>query len=151
MKSLWEKYASEIGTQNGPLRYEEDASQCTHLNGFVPLDMESWWAERSISCMINDKSRRANDNANESNSKNLTTANSNPITTTNTITTQKSAISPILASLDSELSLIDSNNNERKLASINSLNKSISYKLATAKPITPAALHHYNNFQLCFS
>lgn len=52
---MWEKYSSEIGTQDGPLRHVDENSQYPHLNGFVAFDMEHWWAERSISCMMNEK------------------------------------------------------------------------------------------------
>ena len=54
--SVWEKYSNEIGKQDGPLRHiDEDCGKLAHLNGFVAFDMEHWWAERSISCMINKK------------------------------------------------------------------------------------------------
>lgn len=98
--------------------------------------MESWWAERSISSMINDK----------------------PLNINNTTDTTK--ISPILTSAlidnkpnDEFISLIDSNNNSvEKKFSFNAINKPISYKLtySTTKSIAPA-LHNLNNFQLCFS
>lgn len=54
-KIAWEQYASEIGTEKGPLRHVDENSQYPHLNGFVAFDMEHWWAERAISCMINEK------------------------------------------------------------------------------------------------
>ena len=58
---MWEKYSSEIGKQDGPLRHVDDNSQYPHLNGFVAFDMEHWWAERSISSMINEKSLSLSD------------------------------------------------------------------------------------------
>lgn len=50
---MWDKYSSEIGTQNGPLKHVDENEQYPHLDGFVAFDMEHWWAERSISSMIN--------------------------------------------------------------------------------------------------
>ena len=49
---MWDQYSSEIGTQDGPLRHVDENEQYPHLNGFVALDMEHWWAERSISAMM---------------------------------------------------------------------------------------------------
>ncbi len=54
---MWEKYANEIGKQDGPLMHVDENSQYEHLKGFVAFDMEQWWAERSISCMINDSKK----------------------------------------------------------------------------------------------
>ena len=54
VKSKWEKYESEIGTEKGPLRHVDQNEQYPHLNGFVAFDMEHWWTERAISCMINE-------------------------------------------------------------------------------------------------
>ena len=53
----WEDYAYKIGTEDGPLRYviDDSDSNLPHLNNFVAFDMEYWWAERSISSMINQK------------------------------------------------------------------------------------------------
>ncbi len=64
---MWEKYSSEIGTQNGPLRHVDESAQYPHLNGFVAFDIEHWWAERSISCMINEapSSNQPSSNKNE--------------------------------------------------------------------------------------
>lgn len=53
---MWEKYSEEIGTEDGPKCYVEENTDYPHLNGFVAFDMEHWWAERSISCMMNEKS-----------------------------------------------------------------------------------------------
>lgn len=62
VKSMWEKYVSEIGTEEGPRRHVDENSQNhPHLNGFVAFDMEHWWAERSISCMINEKQETQSD------------------------------------------------------------------------------------------
>ncbi len=59
---MWEKYSSEIGKKDGPLRHvDENCQEYPHLNGFVAFDMETWWAERSISCMINDNSKISNE------------------------------------------------------------------------------------------
>lgn len=60
---VWEKYCDEIGTDNGPIRHvdESNAQDHPHLNNFVAFDMEHWWAERSISCMINDSPQSAAD------------------------------------------------------------------------------------------
>jgi len=73
VKSMWEKYSDEIGTENGPLRHTyENTEVYPHLNGFVAFDMEHWWAERSISCMINDKNNNneiKQDNKNSFNNK----------------------------------------------------------------------------------
>lgn len=56
VKSMWEKYLSEIGTESGPQRHvDETPHNYPHLNGFVAFDMEHWWAERSISSMLNEK------------------------------------------------------------------------------------------------
>lgn len=72
VKSMWEKYVNELGKQDGPLMTEDDdESQYDHLKGFVAFDMEQWWAERSISSMINDKkTSELNSNANFINDKN---------------------------------------------------------------------------------
>jgi hypothetical protein len=52
---VWEKYFSEIGTEEGPRRHvDENPQNYSHLNGFVAFDIEHWWAERSISYMINE-------------------------------------------------------------------------------------------------
>lgn len=61
VKSLWEKYCDEIGTDNGPIKHvdENKAQDYPHLNNFVAFDMEHWWAERSISCMINESPQPA--------------------------------------------------------------------------------------------
>ena len=62
LNKAWEQYALQIGTQDGPLLYEIDEtdSNYPHLNGFVPFDMEYWWAERSISSMINENVHNTN-------------------------------------------------------------------------------------------
>jgi len=53
---VWEKYSSKIGTEQGPRRHVVENSQnYPHLHGFVAFDIEHWWAERSISVMINEK------------------------------------------------------------------------------------------------
>ena len=53
---VWEKYCDEIGTDNGPIKHVDESKlqDHPHLNNFVAFDMEHWWAERSISCMINE-------------------------------------------------------------------------------------------------
>lgn len=58
---VWEKYCDEIGTDNGPIRHvdESNAQDYPHLNNFVAFDMEHWWAERSISCMIKESPQPA--------------------------------------------------------------------------------------------
>lgn len=67
VKSMWEKYSDKIGTENGPLRHIDESSQdYPHLNNFVAFDMELWWAQRSISCMMNEKSQgKSTDSLNE--------------------------------------------------------------------------------------
>jgi hypothetical protein len=54
VQSTWEEYAYQIGTQDGPLRYEINENEQPHLEGFVAFDIEYWWAERSMSSMINE-------------------------------------------------------------------------------------------------
>lgn len=39
---------------------DENDAEFPHLNGFVPFDMEYWWAERSISSMINETLQKTN-------------------------------------------------------------------------------------------
>jgi hypothetical protein len=81
----WEKYQCEIDTQNGPQRYHADEnSACSHLNGFVPLDIEHWWTERVYSSIINDTNTEKlstkisnNNNRNKINTKQKTTTNLN--------------------------------------------------------------------------
>ena len=55
---MWEKYSDEIGTENGPLKHmDENPQDCPHLNNFVAFDIEDWWAQCSISCMINENTQ----------------------------------------------------------------------------------------------
>ncbi|CAF0896739.1 unnamed protein product [Brachionus calyciflorus] len=78
VKSVWDKYSDEIGTQNGPLRHVDENNQYPHLNGFVAFDMEHWWAERSISTMMNNKDEDKKQlSKNESNKNNNILFNDN--------------------------------------------------------------------------
>lgn len=84
---MWEKYANEIGKQDGPLMHVDEQAQYEHLKGFVAFDMEQWWAERSISSMINDDNKNLFDQTNEvrstTNKKNNIDLNNNFITVKN--------------------------------------------------------------------
>ncbi len=84
---MWEKYANEIGKQDGPLMHVDEQAQYEHLKGFVAFDMEQWWAERSISSMINDDNKNLFDQTNDvrstTNKKNNIDLNNNFITVKN--------------------------------------------------------------------
>jgi hypothetical protein len=84
---VWEKYANEIGKQDGPLMHVDEQAQYEHLKGFVAFDMEQWWAERSISSMINDDNKNLFDQTNDvrstTNKKNNIDLNNNFITVKN--------------------------------------------------------------------
>ena len=87
LNKAWEQYALQIGTEDGPLLYEIDEtdSNYPHLNGFVPFDMEYWWAERSISSMINENVHNTNvqhSNSNQNEYK-QNSVNVNTLVTTN--------------------------------------------------------------------
>lgn len=90
VKSMWEKYSEEIGTEDGPLCYFEENTDYPHLNGFVAFDMEHWWAERSISCMINEKSSlNSIEEVNETEQKSSTPTNLEINTVKNCLTNLK--------------------------------------------------------------
>jgi len=90
VKSMWEKYSEEIGTEDGPLCYLEENTDYPHLNGFVAFDMEHWWAERSISCMINEKSSlNSIEEVNEPEQKSSTPTNLEISTVKNSLTNLK--------------------------------------------------------------
>lgn len=71
VQSTWEEYSYQIGTQDGPLRYEINENEHPHLEGFVAFDLEYWWAERSMSSMINEKSNQISTNTADTNSYNI--------------------------------------------------------------------------------
>ena len=117
----------------------EGTSHCDHLNGFQPIDMESWWAERSISSMINEKSppSLSKINSNENISEPLSPIVLNPLVDNFKL---------------NEFCQIDNNNNNCSVDKVLLTKKKINYKLSysTNKSIA-ASLANFNNFQLCLS
>lgn len=76
---MWDKYSSEIGTQNGPLKHVDENEQYPHLDGFVAFDMEHWWAERSISSMIKQNSDQSKLNEIKETNKDILMTNTDPL------------------------------------------------------------------------
>ncbi|RNA26911.1 hypothetical protein BpHYR1_023707 [Brachionus plicatilis] len=79
VKSMWDKYSSEIGTQNGPLKHIDENEQYPHLDGFVAFDLEHWWAERSISSMIKQNSADNRIEEPKEANKNVLMTNTDPL------------------------------------------------------------------------
>lgn len=76
---MWDKYSSEIGTQNGPLKHIDENEQYPHLDGFVAFDLEHWWAERSISSMIKQNSADNRIEEPKEANKNVLMTNTDPL------------------------------------------------------------------------
>lgn len=76
---MWDKYSSEIGTQNGPLKHVDENAQYPHLDGFVAFDMEHWWAERSISSMIKNNSADKKFDEDKNVNKDILMTNTDPL------------------------------------------------------------------------
>lgn len=54
LKSTFQNYENELANQkNGTKRYFDMNDNYSHLKDFIAFDIEYWWAERSISLMMN--------------------------------------------------------------------------------------------------
>ena len=100
--------------------------------------MESWWAERSISAMINEKSLlNTRNNSNEI----------NPIVDNNNNNKFETQLNENIAIINNNLKYEIKNN------SLDSINKTTQYKFtytAAAKSIMPT-YQNFNSIHLCFT
>ena len=120
------------------MRHEDDSSQYPHLNGFVPFDMEHWWAERSISKMINEK---PDTNIKDSENKYSTRCQNNFIN-------EIKKIDQTSANKSTNLKLSTSYSSAILAAAAAAATSTSAYN---KKPSSPPPLQNFNNFQLCFS
>jgi hypothetical protein len=134
---VWEKYANEIGKQDGPLMHVDEQAQYEHLKGFVAFDMEQWWAERSISSMINDDNKKLIDRTNDVRPTNK----NNNVDLNNNIITKKDKNLNINSKLNHHNIII----NQDSLIEISKkYNPKYSFNLTVSKNMQ-------NNLQMCFS
>jgi len=147
VKSTWEKYVNEIGTEKGPLRHVDEGSQeYPHLNGFVAFDMEHWWAERSISLINESKCSSAS-----SSSSKIADVNNN-VLSDRKLSDSISNLSSLSRSKEVFLSQSAFDKSlclNLKLNYLNGANGLLGSK--TKPPSSPPPLQNLNNFQICFS
>ena len=137
---MWEKYATEIGKQDGPLMHVDEQAQYEHLKGFVAFDMEQWWAERSISSMINDDNKtKLFDN--KINDVKLTNDKNNSIDLNNNSYTIKDKNFNINKKLNHHNIII---NQDNLIEISKKYNPKYSFNLTVSKSLQ-------NNLQMCFS
>lgn len=178
---MWEKYESELDTTDGPLRYvDESGKEYPHLKEFVPFDMEHWWAERSISSMINEKPRelsQEHDASSSSSSSSSTSRTSSMLSHSESSTTLTSptatslslspagplspkstngaASSSYLSTTASSASSSSSsspeiNNDLMLMSAFTNANKALKFNVSKTA-LYSSKFPNLNNFQLCFS
>ena len=109
----------------------------SHLNNFVAFDMEYWWAERSISSMINQKTEQINSNFQNDSISSLPTNNN---VNQNLIEHIKSQLNSERTSSENKLNL-----NTRPASAMSILISSSKSKMSSKH------LYISNNLQPCFS